>query len=99
MFISMNNQPQIQVKMDDETMKGRYANMMQVAHNREEFVLDFMNVFPPGGVVTARVVTSPGHLKRITRALQENMQRYEQSFGEIKEAEGPKDPTFGFQTK
>ena len=93
------NSPQIQVKMDDETMKGRYAKMMQVAHNKEEFVLDFMNVFPPGGIVTARVVTSPGHLKRIMRALNENLQRYEQSFGAIKEAEGPNEGKFGFETK
>ncbi len=85
-------QPQVQVKIDDDTLKGRYANMMQVAHNREEFVLDFMNVFPPGGVVTARVFTSPGHIKRIIRALEENIIRYEASFGKIPEAAEPEQP-------
>lgn len=88
----------IQVKMDDEILKGRYANMMQVAHNREEFVMDFMNVFPPGGVVTARVVTSPGHLKRIARALAENLKRYEETYGAIKEADAPGE-SFGFAPK
>ena len=88
----MNN---IQVKMDDEILKGRYANMMQVAHNREEFILDFMNVFPPTGVVTARVVTSPGHLKRIARALEDNLKRYEATFGTITEADSPGE-NFGF---
>lgn len=86
---------QIQVKMDDETLKGVYANMMQVAHNREEFVLDFMNVLPPTGTVTARVVVSPGHLKRITLALTENLKRYEEAFGEIRQAEAPAS-AFGF---
>ena len=62
------------------------------------FVLDFMNVLPPTGVISARVITSPGHFKRITRALQENLARYEQSFGQITEAENPSD-NFGFQTK
>lgn len=94
----MNLPQNIQVKIDDDEMKGRYANMMQVAHNREEFVLDFMNVFPPGGSIVSRIITSPGHAKRIARALQENVARYETSFGSIKEAEVP-DEQFGFKTK
>ena len=84
--------------MDDAVMKGVYANMMQVAHNREEFVLDFMNVLPPSGSVTARVITSPGHLKRIAKALAENLKRYEEAYGEIKQAEAPAD-SFGFAPK
>ncbi|MBI4054256.1 MAG: DUF3467 domain-containing protein [Candidatus Doudnabacteria bacterium] len=88
----------IQVKADDETLKGRYANMMQVSHNVEEFAMDFMNVFPPAGILTARIITSPGHFKRITRAMQDNLSRYERSFGEIKVAEEP-GRDFGFTTK
>jgi len=84
--------------MDDQTLKGVYANMMQVAHNREEFVLDFMNVLPPTGSVTARVVVSPGHLKRIVKALTENLKRYEDSFGQIREADAPAS-AFGFESK
>lgn len=84
--------------MDDETLKGVYANMMQVAHNREEFVLDFMNVLPPTGSVTARVIVSPGHLKRIVKALTENLKRYEESYGQIKEADAPVS-AFGFESK
>jgi len=94
------NQPQrnVQVKVTDEVMKGAYANMMQVSHTREEFVLDFMNVLPPGGIVTSRIITSPGHLKRIIRALQENVKAYEQSHGEIAESKVP-EQSFGFDTK
>lgn len=89
---------QIQVKMDDATLKGVYANMMQVAHNREEFVLDFMNVLPPTGVVNARIIVSPGHLKRIAQALNDNLKRYEEAFGEIKLADAPAE-SFGFASK
>jgi hypothetical protein len=89
---------QIQVKMDDATLRGVYANMMQVAHNQEEFVLDFMNVLPPTGVVNARIIVSPGHLKRIARALADNLKRYEETFGEIKLAEAPAQ-SFGFSPK
>lgn len=95
------NQPfqqNLQVKIDDETLKGHYANMMQVAHNREEFMLDFMNIFPPAGVVVSRLYLSPGHIKRMVRALQENLKSYEQNFGQISEAEAPS-PSFGFAEK
>jgi hypothetical protein len=34
------------------------------------------------------VISSPGHTKRFLRALTENVNRYEQVFGEIKEAAG-----------
>jgi hypothetical protein len=40
--------------------------------------------------MTARVITSPGHMKRIIKALQVNLDRYEKSFGQINEAEAPK---------
>lgn len=77
-------QQNIEVKINDETAKGVYANNMTVMHTPEEFVLDFMNILPPNGTVTARVIISPGHLKRIIAALQENISRFEQNFGSIK---------------
>jgi hypothetical protein len=84
------NQPQqINIKITDEVMEGRYANMMRVSHTKEEFILDFANVVPPQGIMTARVITSPGHLKRIIKALQDNLEKYEQSFGKVNEAEPP----------
>lgn len=87
----MNGQPQqqLQIKASDETLKGAYANMMQVAHTKEEFVMDFMNLLPPQGMLVARVVTSPGHLKRIVAALTDNLSRYEKQFGKIAEAQAP----------
>ncbi len=85
-----NQQPnQIQIKITDEVLAGKYANSMQVSHTKEEFVLDFMNLLPPNGIVNARVITSPGHMKRIIAALQENLQKYEKSFGAIEQAEAP----------
>ena len=44
-----NQSKQIQIKATDEKMKGEYANMMQVMHTQEEFVLDFLNMFPADG--------------------------------------------------
>ncbi len=78
-------------------MKGAYANMMSVSHAKEEFVLDFFNIYPQqgNGIATARVIVSPGHMKRIMNALKENVDKYEQSFGKIEEAK-PTTETFGF---
>lgn len=85
-------QQQIQLKISDETLKGTYANMVQVTHSPEEFVIDFMNIYPPTGIVVSRVMLSPGHMKRIAAALNENISRYEQQFGEIKSIEIKQQP-------
>jgi hypothetical protein len=86
----------IPVKFPDSLKGGVYSNTMMVMHTKEEFVLDFMMVMPPAGSVTARVVTSPGHLKRMISALTENLAKYEAKFGKITAAEEPPKPTIGF---
>lgn len=84
----------INVKIEDEELKGRYSNLLRITHTREEFILDFINVVPPQGIVTARIVTSPGHVKRIIGALATNLKRYEETFGAVEEAPDP-----GLETK
>ena len=77
------------IKITDEILRGAYANNMVVAHTKEEFFVDFINVIPPQGIVTARVIISPGHMKRILKALSENIGKYETKYGEISEAPEP----------
>ncbi|MEM9290405.1 MAG: DUF3467 domain-containing protein [Acidobacteriota bacterium] len=79
----------LNIKIDDEELKGRYSNVLRVAHTREEFILDFINLLPPQGAVTARVITGPGHLKRIYRALGSALEAYERAHGAIQEAADP----------
>ncbi len=86
---SSDKQGGLHTKINDDVLKGVYSNSMQVAHTKEEFVIDFMNMFPPHGIVNARVITSPGHLKRIIRALSENLAKYESQFGTIQESQMP----------
>ena len=85
-------QRKMQIKMPEGVLGGVYANQMLVSHTREEFVMDFVNLFPPEGVVNARVIVSPGHLKRMIRALSDNLKRYETSHGPIIEAVAPTPP-------
>ena len=79
----------INIKISDDELKGSYSNLLRITHTREEFILDFINMVPPQGVVTSRIVTSPGHLKRIIKALQSNVDRYEEKHGTIEEAPEP----------
>jgi hypothetical protein len=89
-------QREVKVTFPGNLRGGVYSNVMVVTHTKEEFVLDFMMVVPPAGSVTARVVTSPGHLKRMISALKENLSRYEKQFGPLTAAEEPPRPAIGF---
>ena len=83
----------LHVTTGDEMSRGRYSNNLLVAHSPEEFILDWLVNTPNGAHLTARVIVSPGHLKRIIAALQDNLQKYEEKFGAIKLVE-PKDQVF-----
>lgn len=86
----MGDQKQeIKLHFPEALQGGVYSNRMLVTHTKEEFIMDFMTVVPPSGAVTARVIMSPGHVKRIIRALQESVSQYESKFGEITEVEAP----------
>jgi len=90
-------QRQIQVEAENQTLKGSYANNVVVAHSKEEFVMDFMLIHPPKGILSSRTIVSPGHFKRMVRAMQENLKKYEDTFGSIEETKGPATQEFGFK--
>ncbi len=86
---------QIQIKAPDEVLRGTYANALQISHTKDEFVFDFLSLFPPQGNLVSRVVTSPAHAKQIVAALADNIKKYEAQFGQLTASEAPvKD--FGF---
>jgi hypothetical protein len=85
---------QLQVDLDDATANGVYANLAILNHTSDEFVLDFVYLQPqqPRARVRARVITSPRHVKRLLRVMQENLARYEDRYGiiELGPEDGPK---------
>lgn len=89
---------QVEIKISDNFLGGEYANAMKIIHNKDEVLMNFLNITPPNGRVVAKIITTPGHLKRIIRALQDNIEKYEKTFGEIKESDSP-DKTIGFTDK
>ena len=86
---------QINIELSEETAEGVYANLAMIAHSSSEFVIDFIRLMPgvPKAKVKSRIVVTPEHAKRLLHALQDNIKKYEASFGEVKQAdEMPKFP-------
>ena len=83
------SQPQPQeIKIADNIPGAEYTNLAHIAHpNKDEFHLMFSNISGASGRVVAKVITTPGHFKRMISAMQDNLKAYEEKFGEIKEIE------------
>lgn len=81
-----NNNGQLQIELKEEVAQGTYANLAIITHSSSEFILDFIRVMPgmPKAGVQSRIVLAPEHAKRLLRALEENIGKYERSFGPIR---------------
>ncbi|WP_425390419.1 DUF3467 domain-containing protein [Ekhidna sp.] len=90
-----NQNNQINIELSEETAEGIYANLAMIAHSSSEFVIDFIRLMPgvPKAKVKSRIVITPEHAKRLLGALKDNIQKYEDTFGEVKQADDmPKFP-------
>jgi len=91
--------PQVQIKADEKELVGQYSNLVMIHHNPEEFTLHFIYVFTDGthGKLVSSAIISPGHAKRLWRAMGENLARFEAQFGPIRESPAPPaPPSVGF---
>lgn len=81
---------QINIELSEEIAEGIYANLAIITHSHSEFVVDFIRMMPgvPKAKVKSRIVLSPEHAKRLYLALKDNVARYEQAHGAIKNVEG-----------
>lgn len=81
----MPNSPIPNIELPDD-LEPQYANLVRISHTGLEFVLDFSLLLP--GIrqpkVNSRLVLSPIAAKLFLGALNENIKRYEEKFGEIK---------------
>jgi hypothetical protein len=87
-------QGQINIELDEKVAEGIYSNLAIINHSASEFVVDFVTLMPgvPKAKVKSRIVLTPQHAKRFLKALGENIHRYEQANGEIKDVEQPQIP-------
>ncbi len=91
---------QINVELGEKEAEGIYSNFVLISHSPAEFVLDFTRMLPgvPKTKVYARIIMTPQHAKSLSKALNENIEKFEKEFGEIKIIRGDKAKQFGFKT-
>tara|TARA_R110002124_G_scaffold107047_6_gene259288 strand:- start:278 stop:592 length:315 start_codon:yes stop_codon:yes gene_type:complete len=85
---------QLNIELDETVADGTYSNLAIINHSVSEFIVDFINVMPgvPKAKVKSRIILTPQHAKRLTKALADNVQKFEQAHGEIKDYEQPPIP-------
>ncbi len=86
MAANNNQQPQIEIEMPKEEQQGKYANLAVITHGPNDFFIDAILLSPntPKARVQSRIIMTPENAKQLLFALQQNVQKYEQTFGEIK---------------
>lgn len=85
---------QINIELTEQMAEGEYANLAMIAHSNSEFVIDFIRIMPgvPKAKVKSRIIVTPEHAKRLLAALSDNISKFEESFGTIKQS--PQTPQF-----
>lgn len=80
---------QINIELDEAIAQGTYSNLAIINHSVSEFVVDFVNIMPgtPKSKVKSRIILTPQHAKRLAKALAENIKRFENTHGVIKDYE------------
>ncbi len=81
---------QLDIELSHDVAQGTYANLAIISHSSSEFIVDFIRIMPgiPKADVKSRIILTPEHAKRLLLALQENIRKFEQSYGHISIPEG-----------
>lgn len=89
----------INIELPEPIADGVYSNLSIITHSQTEFVCDFVQMMPgmPKAKVRSRVIMTPQNAKRLLRALQDNMQKFERNFGSIPD-DGQNMPPMNFGT-
>lgn len=83
------NKNKMNIELSDEIAEGIYSNLAIITHSRAEFIVDFVKMLPgiPKAKVKSRIILTPQHAKRLLKALQDNVRKFESMHGEIKGSE------------
>jgi len=91
----------INLELGEKEAEGIYSNFVLISHSPAEFVFDFTRMLPgvPKTKVYARIIMTPQHAKSLSKALTDNIEKFEKQFGEIKIIGGDQGKQFGFHTQ
>ena len=89
-----NKDGQLNIELDQVIAEGTYSNLAIINHSVSEFIVDFINIMPgvPKAKVKSRIILTPQHAKRLSKALADNVRKFEKANGEIKDYEQPPIP-------
>ncbi len=84
------NPNQLNIELPEEIAEGIYSNLAIITHSNSEFVLDFIRIMPgvPQAKVKSRIVLTPQHVKRLWKALSDNISKFESINGKIEDKDG-----------
>ena len=90
--MSKEKSRKINIEIDEKTSEGIYSNLAIINHSASEFVMDFISIMPGStkNKVKSRIIITPQHAKKLRKALNDNIDKFEQNFGSIKDYENPK---------
>jgi len=79
------NNNQLNIELSEEVAEGVYSNLAIITHSNTEFVLDFIRLMPgvPKAKVKSRIILTPEHAKRLLKALEDNIEKFEEVNGQI----------------
>jgi len=83
-------QPQRRVNIElPKDLEAVYSNFALITHSPSEIVVDFAKLLPnvPNAKVYARIIMTPMNAKLLHQALGQNLEKFEDKFGEIKTPE------------
>lgn len=92
-------QQELKIELTPEVAGGNYANLAVISHSAGEFFIDFIAVSPnmPQARVNTRVIMNPENAKNLLFALRDNIQKYENTFGDIERKVARDDSNKSFQ--
>ena len=79
----------INIELTEDIAQGHYSNLAIINHSPSEFVVDFIQMVPgiKKAKVRSRIILTPQHAKRLMKALKENISKFENQHGEIKDVD------------
>jgi hypothetical protein len=72
------------LKMQDETHAGSYANAVLMSHGMSEFTFDFITRFFPTAAVAARVFLAAPQVPKLLESLSVSLNRYKQRIEQMR---------------
>ena len=89
-----DNNKQLQIEVPADQMGGHYSNLAVISHGPNDFFLDMILLAPstPKARVQSRIIMTPENAKQLLIALNDNVSKYEATYGEIKPRRAAQNP-------